>query len=408
MTNPAPITLDQLFRFYRGLPHQLAAIVQLEEDIRANGYEVALRRDRPWFSVWSQAGKQEEAPAPSQPQVPAWVPAAAQIVKEFEGCRLTAYPDPGTGGDPWTIGVGHTGPEVKPGVVITQQQADAYLAQDMQEAADALFRLVPAAAGWRPNQQAALISFGFNVGTGALEGSTLRKRLLAGEDPAAVVRAELPKWNKGGGGELPGLTRRRAAEVALFLASPQPATTGQQAKPAGCQLQGFPWFPQLDNGPEGWRQCQTSSIAMCLAYLKTPGINDDTDYLRIVQRYGDTTNQATHQKALKELGVRARFVTDCTPARLQAELNAGLPTAIGMLHHGPVLAPSGGGHYLAVHGFSDTAWLVNDPYGELDLVAGTWARQGGDSGRDQRYSFRNLNPRWLADGPESGWAWLFS
>ena len=51
---------------------------------------------------------------------------------------------------------------------------------------------------------------------------------------------------------------------------------------------------------------------------------------------------------------------------------------------------------------------VNDPYGELDLVAGTWARQGGDSGRDQSYSFRNLNPRWLVDGPESGWAWLFS
>jgi hypothetical protein len=59
MSNPAPITLEQLFRFNRGLPHQLAAISELEEDIRLSGYPVAMRRDRPWFQTWSQAGKQD-------------------------------------------------------------------------------------------------------------------------------------------------------------------------------------------------------------------------------------------------------------------------------------------------------------------------------------------------------------
>jgi GH24 family phage-related lysozyme (muramidase) len=222
VSNPAPITLEQLFRFYRvGLPHQMAAITMLEEDIRKNGYDVAMRRNRPWFLVWSQAGKQDDATAPvsalPQQQGPAWLPLAADIVKEFEGLELTAYPDPGTGGDPWTIGWGHTGPGVAKGLRISEEKAQAWLAGDLETAADALFRLLPMASKWKPHQQAALISFVFNVGAGALEESTLQKRLLAGEDPAAVIRAELPRWNKGGGGVLAGLTRRRAAEVALFL-----------------------------------------------------------------------------------------------------------------------------------------------------------------------------------------------
>lgn len=57
MSNPAPITLEQLFRFNRGTPHQLAAISELEQDIRENGYEAAMRRDRPWFKTWSQSGQ---------------------------------------------------------------------------------------------------------------------------------------------------------------------------------------------------------------------------------------------------------------------------------------------------------------------------------------------------------------
>ena len=52
MANEAPITLEQLFRFNRGLPHQLAAITELEADLKANGYDTAMRRDRPWFKSW--------------------------------------------------------------------------------------------------------------------------------------------------------------------------------------------------------------------------------------------------------------------------------------------------------------------------------------------------------------------
>lgn len=192
----------------------------------------------------------------------------------------------------------------------------------------------------------------------------------------------------------------------LFRADPPPK---EPLKPRPSNpLTGFPFFAQTDNGPDGWRQCQTSSIAMCLAWLGVAGIRDDLDYLKVVRRYGDTTSQVTHQAALKELGVRARFVRNCSAAQLQGELRCGLPAAIGVLHHGPASKPSGGGHWIAVYGFDAWNWIVNDPYGELDLVNGGWSRQGGGAGRNQRYSYRNLNPRWLPEGAASGWAWLFS
>lgn len=170
----------------------------------------------------------------------------------------------------------------------------------------------------------------------------------------------------------------------------------------------FAYFPQLDNGPEGWRQCQTSAIAMCLAYLRVPGIKDDTDYLKVVDRYGDTTEQTTHQLALKALGVRARFRQNMTQGQLMAEIKSGLPVAMGILHQGPVSAPSGGGHWIVCFGFTDTAYVVHDPYGELDLVNGGWTAVGGLHGMGRSYSFKNTNPRWMVEGDASGWGWTFS
>lgn len=248
MSNASPITLQQLFRYFRyGVPHQAAAIVELEEDIKAHGYEAAMRRDRPWFSTWSQGGKQDAAAAPS-----------------------------------------------------------------------------PAARPTNP-------------------------------------------------------------------------------------LTNFPHFSQLDNqGGQGARECQTSSIAMCLAYLGAGGITSDDQYRAVVRRHGDTTSQAAHQAALKELGVKARFITSCSASQAQAEIRAGLPLAMGYYHRGPVGAPSGGGHWLACYGFDAFGWCVNDPYGDLDLIQGRWLRTGGNSGRALRYSYRNFNPRWQAEGAGSGWAWLFS
>ena len=206
------------------------------------------------------------------------------------------------------------------------------------------------------------------------------------------------------------LTDSQVVEFAeLFRAGPAPKEP--LIPKATNPLTGFPWFPQLDNGPEGWRQCQSSSLAMCLAYLGVGGIRDDLDYVKVVKRYGDTTSQAAHQQALKTLGVKARFVQNCTASQAEAENKAGLPVCMGILHNGPVTAPTGGGHWIPCYGYDATnggSWIVNDPFGEINLVAGGWSRIGENSGRGQRYSYRNLNPRWLVEGPASGWAWLFS
>lgn len=135
----------------------------------------------------------------------------AEFIGSFEGLALDAYWD--SIGGVWTIGYGHTS-GVRKGQRITEAQADAFLRQDSEIAANAVHNLVTV-----PLNQAeydALISFTFNCGVGALEESTMRKRLNAGDRKGAM--AALLWWNKGNNGaEVKGLTRRRASERDLFL-----------------------------------------------------------------------------------------------------------------------------------------------------------------------------------------------
>ncbi|UGA37973.1 lysozyme [Chromobacterium haemolyticum] len=133
------------------------------------------------------------------------------LIQKSEGLRLKAYQD---SVGVWTIGYGHTGPDVKPGMVITQAQADALLARDLERFEAGVARLVKVPLN--QNQFDALVCFSFNLGLGALQGSTLLLRLLNAGDYAGAA-AQFPRWNKAGGKELPGLTRRRAAEQAMFL-----------------------------------------------------------------------------------------------------------------------------------------------------------------------------------------------
>jgi GH24 family phage-related lysozyme (muramidase) len=139
-------------------------------------------------------------------------PEGLQLIKSWEGCRLSAYPDPASGGAPWTIGYGHTGPEVHAGLAISQQQAEAWLAADVATAAAAVDRLLRGVV-LQPRERDALVSFCFNVGVGALQSSNLRRRLRAGESPQLVLARELPRWCHGPHGPIEGLRRRREAEI---------------------------------------------------------------------------------------------------------------------------------------------------------------------------------------------------
>jgi lysozyme len=133
------------------------------------------------------------------------------IAHYFESCKLEAYPDPGSkDGTPWTIGWGHTGTEVVKGLKWTQARADAQLEKDMAVREAAVSRLVTAPITQK--QFDALVLFQYN--TGSLSTSTLLKKLNTGDMEGA--KAEFARWNKNDGQVMKGLTRRRAAEAALF------------------------------------------------------------------------------------------------------------------------------------------------------------------------------------------------
>lgn len=154
--------------------------------------------------------------------------AGIALIKRFEGCArlrrdglVEAYPDPGTGGDPWTIGWGATGVDdqtgdgpdarIGPGTVWTQAQCDARLASDLERYA----RGVEQALGSKPATRAqfdALVSFHYN--TGAIARATLTRKHCDGDYEGAA--AEFARWNKAGGRVLKGLVRRRAAEAELY------------------------------------------------------------------------------------------------------------------------------------------------------------------------------------------------
>ena len=139
--------------------------------------------------------------------------AGVDLIRRFEGCRLDAYPDPGTGGDPWTIGYGATGPGIAPGVVWTQEEAEARLVEDIAQFAGAVERAltVPVSA----NEFAAMVSLAFNIGAGAFKKSTLLRLVNDGHFEAAAE--QFLRWTRAGGREMPGLVRRRQAERQLFL-----------------------------------------------------------------------------------------------------------------------------------------------------------------------------------------------
>lgn len=139
------------------------------------------------------------------------------LIKQFEGCRLTAYPDPGTGGAPWTIGYGWTHPvdgkPVKPGMTIDQDTADRLLKTGLVSYENDVLKLVRVKL--TQGQFDALVSFAYNVGSRALSTSTLLKKLNAGDIKGAAD--EFLRWNKAGGKVMPGLTNRRKAERDVFL-----------------------------------------------------------------------------------------------------------------------------------------------------------------------------------------------
>jgi|GWRWMinimDraft_9_1066018.scaffolds.fasta_scaffold00492_2 GH24 family phage-related lysozyme (muramidase) len=400
--------------------------------------------------------------------------AGLSLIKEFEGCRLTSYT---CAAGVLTIGYGSTGPHVTPGKTITQAEADALLLKDVARFEKGVDDLITVPL--KQCQFDALVSFAFNCGNGALEESTLRKRLNAGEDPNTVAKEELPRWtNKG----LAGLVRRRTAEVNMFCSGGGAATAakttdltatnntllkkepvpsselednekseidkgkafkgakvlatqdnhtqvelpyglgtwwlfdghwaeldGKEDKPEpagdGSVNLAVPYFNQVDNYTQAQRTCNSSSCAMCLAFLMPGKIKGDDDYLRklLTGGYGDTTDHGAQGRLLASYGLKSTWHTNLGFDDLEKEIKAGRPVVIGILHRGSLAAPTGG-HMLVVRGMTAKGdFIVNDPYGSVnDGYSGPVT-----NGNQAVYSRAMLQKRWLPEGAKSGWGRKF-
>ena len=397
------------------------------------------------------------------------------LIKEFEGCELTAYICPA---GVLTIGYGSTGPHVSNGQTITEAEAEALLLKDLVRFEKAVNELVkvPLSQG----AYDALVSFTFNCGEGAFADSTLLRELNEGKEPNITAKSQLPRWTNGG---LAGLVRRRAAEVELFC-SGAPAQTakpvvnikamqatllkkvplaGSDLEPdqkieieagkeyKGCIVleandghkkielpfgQGEWWvFPshwigfvapaaatsatgsgkvlavkyqsQRDNktsrSDDYSRTCFSSSCSMLAMTVKPGCVANDDAYIQKRQPFGDSTDGGAQVACLKSLGINARFTQSGSNDTIKKQIDRGIPVPVGILHHGPASAPSGGGHWICVIGYDATGFIVHDPWGEIDTASGPYPSEDGAS---KHYSYKLFDSRWTVAGNSDGWAVL--
>ena len=163
-----------------------------------------------------------------------------------------------------------------------------------------------------------------------------------------------------------------------------------------------PYYSQRDNKKDPLRTCFSSSCAMLLSALDPGVIKGDDEYINEVYKYGDTTQASSQLEALRHFGVTARFVQNADWSTIERQLSLGIPVPMGILHKGPVSNPVGGGHWICCVGITadKTKLWVHDPFGELDLVGGSYISQNG---KYLLYSKKNLGPRFLVEGASSGW-----
>lgn len=170
-------------------------------------------------------------------------------------------------------------------------------------------------------------------------------------------------------------------------------------------LENFPWFPQTDNYTDPTRTCNSSSCAMCLEYFKPgalKGPKGDDSYVQKVFAIGDTTDHTVQTKVLMSYGINSVFRYNLAFADLDKELSNNRPVVIGILHRGPLSAPTGG-HMVVVFGKTPAGdYIINDPYGSLnDGYTGPVT-----NGKAVVYKRSELARRWCPAGND-GWGRVF-
>ena len=181
-----------------------------------------------------------------------------------------------------------------------------------------------------------------------------------------------------------------------------------RTKPPTPPVLAVPYYNQLDNYRDAQRTCNSSSCAMCLEYFKPgtlKGDKGDDAYIQKVFAIGDSTDHEVQTKVLASYGVKSHFSYNLGFDDIDRELAAGRPMVIGILHRGPLSAPTGG-HMVVVIGTTPDlkGYYINDPYGSLnDNYTGPV-----ENGKKTIYAKDVLKYRWLNQGkPGTGWGRIF-
>ena len=364
-----PVRLADLFRFYKGLPHQLAAITELEQTL-LKADPTLLNRDRGWFKTWSVAGKQTNFPNTWEGVLEAARVAGAKFPElvAAQWALESGYGKIVSGRNNF-FGLKGTGTSTKTQEFINNQWitiTDSFI--DFPDLLSCVIYLVD---HWYKDYK-------------QYKGCN-----------NAVNREEAAKWLvKEGYATDPNYAGK------LIALMDQHTGTNPAIKPQEKILK-VPYEYQLgpDDGATGYRQCFSSSCAMVARYYGK--ISGDYEYNKLRARFGDTTDPKAQLAALKALGLTATFEMDGTAEDLENEIINGHPVPVGWLHHGTAANPVGTGHWSVVIGFTPSHFIFNDPNGEADLVHGGYVSHKG--GAKIPYSRKNWLPRWLVDGNDTGW-----
>jgi hypothetical protein len=369
MSPTTPIRLIDLFRYYKGLPHQNAAILELEQRL-LKADPSAFNRDQDWYGTWSSA-------------VPAKTPFKNAWDGVYESAKAAGAKYPECVAAQWAL-----------------------------------------ESGWGKHTSGENNFFGLKgSGTGAvtkefIDGQwvTITDEFIDFPSGGACIEYLVNHWYKDYKNHH-GVNRAKDRdECAQLLVKEGYATDpgyakklirimNENCKPAATseRILDVPYEYQLDNASgTGYRECFSSTCAMIARYHGQ--IDSDDEYNTIRGRFGDTTNPHAQIDTLRSLGFDARFVTKCNSTFLENEINAGRPVAVGWLHKGTIQSPSGGGHWSCCIGYTKDDFVFNDPNGEADMVNGGYVNNSAAAGRGVHYSRKNWLRRWEVDGANTGWA----
>lgn len=190
-------------------------------------------------------------------------------------------------------------------------------------------------------------------------------------------------------------------------AAPPPVQSAQANPPGKIAPMNVRYQSQLDNavdrqGRRGYAQCFSTAAAMFASNQLGRHVSDES-YNRVRERIGDSTNPQVQVKALRQMGVNARFVQNADRETIREELAKGNAVPVGFLQKGTADRPHGG-HWATIVGMNDKGYIVNDPYGTLNVKNGAY----DNGGKHVVYPYADFDKRWQVEGKGTGWAMLAS